>query len=379
MSTLARRQGEVVATGGDTIIRSADGAEHLLSPEALAVWSAADGTLGIESLVEAARAADPKATRQTVFAVLDDLAAAGLLAERVAPPAMLGRRSLFKTLAAGAAAAAVLAPAIASSKEICADASAFKESENLKKSAEKKQGQEEEKRKKEYYAQEAAQKKQGGKQEQEKKKQEANHEKEEKAAYKKLGNGDTSEEKAKQAWTDLKQKQEEEQKELVGIHDEEARKQSEAVQESKVKAEALDGAGCCSAERQGIMEEDAKKRSQFGQGYSMVFIDLPGGLTIQAETRLESIVVGVGDGCDTQMDLLFDGLSGDDAGALAKTLVAYANKGVEAGIQWGASGEFAATATLKGGNSEIVGTSETYKSTSHRVRIRWTHVAYVQK
>lgn len=376
MSTFARRQGEAT---GDGTVRGADGAEHLLSPVAMAVWTAADGQSGIEALVGAGRAAavangeTPESVdRARVFAVLDDLTAVGLLAARVAPPiaTTLGRRSLFKSLAAGAAAAAVLAPAVASAADAtCQDADAFRKQEEDEKIAEKKIGKQEEKAKQEVQQSEASMKKLGGKQEKDLKKQEAQHEEQRKALKKKVGDGAPDEAKEKEA--SLAKKQEEEVKKLGSEQAEEQKKGYAVQEEAQKSAEALDGAGCCKEMRAKQAEQWHKGRTAYGTGPSLVFVDLPGGLTIEARTALETIAAGP-DGCSLEMDLLLDGLDGGkDPGTLAKTLLAYGEKGEPVGLQWGAKGEFAATGTFTWTAGEWTGTGiTTLKPTSARVRVR---------
>lgn len=356
----ARSQGQLVGTNGENVVRGADGVEHLLSPMAVAVWSAADGSRGVEGLVEVARTVDDLADRERVFAVLDELAAVGLLVERVAPPVAptLGRRSLFKSLAAGAAAAAVLTPVVASAgQDTCQDASSFKKSEEQMKSAEVQAFKQEKLLKKKQMQQESSYKKAGGKQEQDQKKLATSQEKEEKALLKKA---DPNSEETVKATESLRLKQEEEVKKLNSAQAEENKKDLSAQEETQKQADAAEAAACCRVSRAGLMEKHAKARAQFGSGPSLVFIDLPGGLTIQADTRLETIVTGSDQGCELQMELLFDGDASDiDVSGVAKTLLAYASKGEKASLQWGTNGEFAATGVFTWSSGSWTGTGMT--------------------
>jgi hypothetical protein len=103
---------QVERSSEGSVVRTAAGAVHHLPPVTLAVWQAADGRTDTQGLLAAARAVDAQATSRTVFNALDALADAGLLAERVAPPAAAGmdRRTVIRTMAAAAGAALVVLP-----------------------------------------------------------------------------------------------------------------------------------------------------------------------------------------------------------------------------------------------------------------------------
>jgi hypothetical protein len=83
---------------------------ELLAPLAAAVWQAADGQTNLEGLLAAARTVEPGADLNRLWLVLDVLADADLLAQRLAPPGPdLDRRGWLRTVASVAAAAAVAA------------------------------------------------------------------------------------------------------------------------------------------------------------------------------------------------------------------------------------------------------------------------------
>lgn len=366
MERFAHSAGNRAVSAGESVVRGADGVEHMLSPLAMAVWAAADGTRGVTDLMDAAREVDASTDRERIFAILDDLASVGLLAERVTPPAAptLGRRSLFKTLAATAAAAAVLTPMVASAaQDTCQDADAYRKAEETQKDVEGKVQKQEKQVKQDRTKNEASYKKTSFKSE-EKRKQLVDKQE---SSYKKLqkkGGDEAQQEELQKQQT----------KELAAFDSEvseEKQKFSTSQEELDKESASYEAAGCCKEKRHKSMEHWHKRRAQFGSGPSLVYIDLANGLTLEAQTRLETIAQEGEAGCALQMSLTFDGLAeGTDAGALAKTLLAVAEKGEKASLQWGAEGEFAATGTFGGAQAEVTGTSlSTGKPTSTRVGV----------
>jgi len=98
---------ELMNDGTEVLARTAEGTvQHLMALEA-AAFLAVDGERDVMALHAQLRAAvDPSISRERVFQALDLLADAGLLAERVSPPAgpfQATRRDIVKLLGAAAA------------------------------------------------------------------------------------------------------------------------------------------------------------------------------------------------------------------------------------------------------------------------------------
>jgi hypothetical protein len=98
----------VEAHGAQLILTRTGGDRFVLPPAMAAVWRAADGRTDVAGLLAAARAVEPAADTQMVFAALDALADDGLLHRALPPVASEGRRRAMRTLAAAAASLVVL-------------------------------------------------------------------------------------------------------------------------------------------------------------------------------------------------------------------------------------------------------------------------------
>ncbi|MGE0040509.1 MAG: hypothetical protein AB7V01_04935, partial [Vicinamibacterales bacterium] len=114
MNPRARISGlTVVEQDGGLLIRDADrNVEHSLHPLTAFVWKLADGETPVPEIAGRVREAlGDDVTDAQVWAAIDVLTGAGLLEQRIAPPAAterLGRRDLLRQVAAGTVAAAAV-------------------------------------------------------------------------------------------------------------------------------------------------------------------------------------------------------------------------------------------------------------------------------